>query len=218
MVMRHRVASFVAAVFISFLLGFLLTAPPARAAETAESFVTANVEKGTAILNDTTLSDGERQERFRTFVLSLTDVKRVAIFTLGPYARGESGSQLDDYVHAFTDYLAAVYERGLAKYSGQTIRVTGSVARSDNDNVVNAEIIGKDTNYPPLRIAFRVRKSEAGFVVTDLQIEGVWLALNQRADFAAYLQRHSGDIGTLSQELKLRAGQIRLGAGTSPAA
>lgn len=212
--MWHRAAGFVAIVVISTLLGFLLSAPPARAAETAEVFVTTNVEKGTAILNNVSLNAGERQERFRTFVLSITDAKRVAIFTLGPYARGASGSQLDEYVQSFTDYLTAIYERGLDRYRGQTIRVTGSVARSDDDSVVNAEIIGKGATSPPLRIAFRVRKSEVNFVVTDLQIEGVWLALSQRSDFAAYLQRHGADIGSLSKELKLRAGQIRSGEAT----
>jgi phospholipid transport system substrate-binding protein len=64
-----------------------------------------------------------------------------------------------------------------------------------------------------------VRKNEAGgLVVTDLQVAGVWLALSQRADFTTYLQQHRGDIGVLSNELKLRAAQIRAGDKSAPAA
>jgi len=208
-----KAATFIAVAIVSTLLGFLLSAPPARAAETAEQFVTGNVEKGMAILNDGALKADERQERFRNFLLSITDAKRVAIFTLGSYARGASQAQLNDYVASFADFLTAVYQKGLDTYRSQTIRVTGSIVRSDNDSVVDAEIAGKDASDPPLRIAFRVRKNEAGaFVVTDLQVAGVWLALSERSDFTAYLQQHHSDIGALSNELKVRAAQIRSGA------
>jgi phospholipid transport system substrate-binding protein len=215
----NRGVGFLAIALVATLLGFLLSAPPARAAQTAEQFVTASVEKGSIILNDRTLKAEERQEHFRRFLLSITDPRRVAIFTLGPYARSASTAQLDAYVESFTDYLVAVYQKGLDAYRGQTIRVTDSILRSDNDAVVNAEIIGAETTSPPLRIAFRVRKNEAGsFVVTDLQVAGAWLALSERADFTAYLQQHRGDIGALSEELKMRAAQIRSGQKTSQAA
>jgi phospholipid transport system substrate-binding protein len=208
----HKAAGFAAIAILSTLLGFLLSAPSARAADTAESFVAASVEKGTAILNDRTFKANERQERFRGFLISITDPKRIAIFTLGSYARSASGGQLDDYVASFTDFLTAVYQKGLDAYSGQIIRVTGTIARGDSDAVVNAEIIAKEPTTPPLRIAFRVRKNEAGaFIVTDLQVAGAWLTLTERSDFAAYLQQHHGDIGALSGELKKRAAEIHSG-------
>ena len=215
----NRAAGFIAIALLSMLLGYLWFAPPAQAAETPERFVAANVEKGSAILNDRTLNADERQQRFRDFMLSITDAKRIAIFTLGSYARIASEKQLDVYVGSFTDFATAVYQRGLDAYRGQSIHVTGSVARSDNDAVVNAEIIGTQPSSPPLRIAFRVRKNEAGaFIVTDMQVAGVWLALSERSDFTAYLQQHRGDIAALSAELKVRAAQIRAGDKTAPAA
>jgi ABC-type transporter MlaC component len=132
----HKTAGFFAIAILSTLLGFLLSAPPARAAGTAENFVAASVEKATTILNDRTLKADERQERFRGFLLSISDPKRIAIFTLGTYARDASQAQLEDYVASFTDFVTAVYKRGLDTYRGQTIRVTGSIARGDNDAVV----------------------------------------------------------------------------------
>ena len=215
----NKAAGFLAIALLSMLLGFLSFAPPANAAQTPEDFVSSGVEKGTAILNDRTLSAAERQQRFRDFLLSIADAKRIAMFTLGSYGRDASEKQLEAYVASFTDFITAVYQKGLDTYRGQTIQVTGSIARSDSDSVVNAEIIGAQPTSPPLRIAFRVRKNEAGaFVVTDLQFAGVWLALSQRADFTAYLQQHRGDIGVLSNELKMRAAQIRTGDKTAPAA
>ena len=208
----NRAAGFIAIALLSMLLGYLSFAPPAQAAETPEHFVTASVEKGTAILNDRTLNADERQQRFRDLLLSITDAKRIAMFTLGPYARNASEKQLGVYVGSFADFVTAVYQKGLDAYRGQSIHVTGAIARSDNDAVVNAEIIGAQPTSPPLRIAFRVRKNEVGaFVVTDLQVAGVWLALSERSDFTAYLQQHRGDIDALSNELKVRAAQLRFG-------
>ena len=215
----RKTAGFAAIAILSTLLGFLLSAPPARAAGAAENFVSSSVEKATAILNDPTLRSDERQERFRGFLLSISDPKRIAIFTLGTYARDASQAQLEDYVASFTDFVTAVYKKGLDTYRGQTIRVTGSIARGDSDAVVSAEIIAKDPSTPPSRIAFRVRKNEAGaFLVTDLQVAGAWLALTERSDFSAYLQQHRGDIGALSREVKHRAAQLRSGDEKPPAA
>jgi|SRR5579871_1200413 len=208
----NRAAGFIAIALLSMLLGYLSFAPPAQAAETPEHFVSASVEKGTAILNDRTLNAEERQQRFHDLLLSITDAKRIAMFTLGPYARNASEKQLGVYVGTFTEFVTAVYQKGLDAYRGQSIQVTGSIARSDNDAVVNAEIVGAQPASPPLRIAFRVRKNDAGaFVVTDLQVAGVWLALSERSDFTAYLQQHRGDIDALSDELKVRATQLRFG-------
>jgi phospholipid transport system substrate-binding protein len=70
-----------------------------------------------------------------------------------------------------------------------------------------------------MRIAFRVRKNEAGaFLLTDLQVAGAWLALSERSDFTAYLQQHHGDIGALSAELKHRAALLRSSDEKPPAA
>jgi hypothetical protein len=38
------------------------------------------------ILNDIALSDAQRREQFRAFLLNLAASRRIALFTLGPYA------------------------------------------------------------------------------------------------------------------------------------
>jgi ABC-type transporter MlaC component len=44
--------------------------------------------------------------------------------------------------------------------------------------------------------------------VTDINIEGAWLGLNQRADFTSYLQQHGGALALLSSELESRAKRL----------
>jgi len=196
-------------VFLAVAISVLTFSLEVRAADTATSFVETSVEKGNTILGDRLLDAGQRQDQFRGFLLSITDTKRTGLFTLGSYARGASEPDLAGFDTAFTEFIAATYQRGFDNYDGQTIHVTSVVARTADDTIVNADVIEPNGKSPPLKIAFRVRKGDAGkFVITDLQIEGAWLALTQLSDFTAYLQQHRGEIPQLSKELDKRTLQL----------
>src|SRR5450432_1642420 len=126
-----------------------LIAPPASAAAAnpAEAFVQQNIDKGYTILNSASLPDDQRRAQFRNFMLSLTDVKRIGLFTLGQYANSASKADIDAFNAAFTYYAVAVYETRLGKYKGQSLKVTGSDQRAPDDVVVNADVV--NPSAPP---------------------------------------------------------------------
>jgi phospholipid transport system substrate-binding protein len=181
----------------------MLAASGARATPATEIFIQLNVDKGYMILNSTSLSDAERREQFRTLLLGLAASRRIALFTLGPYATGAAPADVDAFVEAFTNYSVAVYENRLDRYKGETLKVTGSSDRAADDSVVQTELVSPNpSNGPPIKIAFRVRRGENGAqAVTDMQIEGVSLAMTQHDDFTAYLQQHNGSIPELAKHL-----------------
>jgi len=183
----------------------------APAANPAEAFVQENIEKGYVVLNSTTLSDEQRRSQFRDFILSLTDARRIGMFTLGPYANSAAKEDIESFINAFSEYAVAVYESRLSKYKGQTLRVTGSVQRAADDVVVNTDVVNPATpNAQPLKAAFRVRKTSDGRpIVTDIQVEGVWLALSQRSDFTGFLQQHGGRLGDLTSDLQRQTRVLR---------
>jgi phospholipid transport system substrate-binding protein len=181
----------------------------AHAAEEAESFVKSNIDKSYAILNREVSS---RQAEFRAQLLSIVDTKRIGLFTLGPYARGQSQPELDAFVAAFTDYLVVVYQRGLNIYKGKNLEVTGSMERGPGDVIV--KVVVDDDEASKTHIDFRVRREPGGSnMITDLQVEGVWLALSEREEFMSYLQQHHGSIAELSSELQRKAEQLRRASG-----
>jgi len=45
-------------------------------------------------------------------------------------------------------------------------------------------------------------------VITDIQIEGVWLALSQRSDFTGFLQEHDGRLALLIHNLEAQTERI----------
>jgi phospholipid transport system substrate-binding protein len=212
---RISVASWYAVVLAAVVAAIaMLSASELRAAPAAspaESFVQENIDKGYAILNSTTLSDEQRRTQFRDFMLSLTDARRIGMFTLGQYANSASKDDIEAFIKAFSEFAVAVYETRLSKYKGQTLKVTGSVQRAADDVVVNTEVVSPGaSNAQPLQAAFRVRKTSDGrSTVTDIQIEGVWLALSQRSDFTGFLQQHGGRLPDLTTDLQRQTQLLR---------
>jgi len=185
---------------------FLVFPAQAVASNAPETFVKTRIEAGQAILKNPLLSGEQRRQEFRAFVLSITDMKRAALFTVGPYARSALESDISPFVAAFTEFTIMFYERILESHAERTIRVTGSTQRSDDDAVVTADVVDASSKSPPLKIGFRVRKNERGDpILTDLQFEGAWLLINQRSEFVSFLQQNRGDLSRLSQELEKRA-------------
>ena len=187
-----------------FVLGLafagMAVAAPAEAATPAETFVQDNIHVGLDILNNKSLSTDARRTQFANFLLSLTDMKRIADFTLGQYRRGASPADLAAFDAAFQNYAVAVYQSYFAKYAGQTLKVTNSQARTPDDFIVATALIDPNdhSGQAPLEVDFRVRTDAARPEVTDLNVMGVWLALSQRDQFVSYLAAHGGSVPALT--------------------
>jgi phospholipid transport system substrate-binding protein len=199
---------------------FVVLSPGARAAAPAESFVQQNIDKGYGILNDASLTAQDRSGKFRTLLQSIMDSKRVALFTLGVYARSASPAQIEDFSTTFSEFVAAVMQHDIGGNPGQTLTVTGSVVRAPDDVIVTAKLTGPArANGAPIDMGFRIRKDENGAdTVVDLQVQGVSMAMAQRSDFTAWLQQHHGNLPALTAELASRTKQFRELDAPSPSA
>jgi phospholipid transport system substrate-binding protein len=189
--------------------------PAAAAAKTPpEKFVEVNVQRGLAILNNHNVPDSKRRSDFRDFLTGLTDIRRIALFTLGPARRTAAVGDVDAFVNAFRDYAVAVYESRLNQYSGQTLNVTGSTEVAAGDNVVTTVLVdpsGKTSGQPPIEVDFRVVGDGGKFVVVDASIAGVWLGQEERDQFTSFLQQNNNNLRALSQHLQVLAAQLRNG-------
>lgn len=185
-------------------LGLLAFPYKARADVPAEAFVASAVQEGNAILSNPSLDARTRDREFRQFLLSITDMKRVALFALGSYAKTAPNPIIASFVSTFTDFDVALYQGGFGSY-GQSLKIISSTGRSDDDVIVNAEAGDPKGKSEPMKIAFRVRKDDAGKdIILDVAVQGVWLAVSQQQGFTSYLQLHGGDVGMLTHELESR--------------
>lgn len=172
--------------------------PQAWAANPAEAFVSSNIQTGFDILNDKNASVTERRDRFASFLLGLTDARRVALFLLGRYANGQSQGDLDAYVAAYQDYALSIYQAYFQLYAGQTLRVVSSRERAPGDYIVTTNMVGQPD---AIEIDFRVRTDGAKPLLVDVAVAGVWLSLAQRDQIQAVLAQNNGDINALIAHL-----------------
>ena len=201
-----------ALVLVTLALAVSVLAPAAEASTQGEQFIANNVQRGLTILNDRALSDAQRREQFSRFLLNLTDMKRIALYTLGQYRRGATQNDLEQFSSAFQDYAVAVYQSYFARYSGQTLRVVGSAPGSSSTNeVVRTVLVDPNdrTGQPPPEVDFRVYFDRGAPTVLDFSYGGIWLAETERNDFTGFLGQNGGDIHALVSHLGLLARQFR---------
>ncbi len=207
--------SFVAALAVIASMLFCVHPAGAADANAAQAFVQQNVERANAILDNPVISAEQRRMEFGQLMQSMSDTRRIGLFALGQYVNGATPSQISAFQNAFADYATAAFETRLDKFKGGRIMVSGTTARAPDDFVVNAEMVrpSETENGAPLKLAFRVRATPDGrFVLTDMEFEGIWLALSERDDFTAFLQQHGGDISALTDNLRSKTQETLAGA------
>ena len=189
----------------------LLRVSAAFAATPAEAFISDNIQKGLGILNDPQLSAGQRSVQFQQLLITLTNMKRIAIFTLGQYARTAPQADLDEFAAAFQNYSVAVYQSYLGLYAGQALKVTGSSQRAPDDFIVSTVMVDPNNRggQQPLEVDFRVRTDRGKPELTDFSVAGIWLALSQRDQFNAVLAQSHGDVRALTAHLQQVAATYR---------
>jgi phospholipid transport system substrate-binding protein len=184
---------------------------PAAAASPAENYVQDNIHKGLDLLNNRALSTEQRRSQFETFLLGLTDMKRIADFTLGQYRRNASPADLAAFDAAFQNYAVAVYQSYFEQYKGQTLRVTNSQERAPNDFIVDTQLIDPNdhSGQAPLVVEFRVSTNTGNPVVIDFSVAGIWLAIEERDQFTSFLGQNGGNIAVLNTHLNDLAKQYK---------
>ena len=185
-----------------------MSVAPANAGQDAEAFAQRLIDQGVGILRNT--SDPARRAKFRDFITQYADARKTALFTLGNYRRGANDADIEAFVTAFTAYATAVYESRLDQYKGQTLKVVGSIDNKANDVTVNMIVVDPNATNP-LRVAFRLLGGNNNYRFVDIQVDGIWLSIDQREQFAAFLSKNNGSIPRLTAHLQTQAQQIMAG-------
>ena len=209
--MAFQIQSIARRTILAMALAVMAPVMSAEAAAPAESFISDNIQKSLSILNDASLSGTERSDQFEHLLLGLTDMKRIAIFTLGQYGANASKAEQDEFATAFQAYSVSVYRSYLSRYAGQTLKVTGSSQRAPDDFIINTVMADASGNAEqrPLQVNFRVRTDSGKPELTDFSVGGVWIALEERDQFAAFLAHNHGDLKSLIAHLEQVADSYR---------
>lgn len=188
---------------VPLTLAVLAADTAAHAATPAEAFISSNIQRSLEILNGKELRPEQRSQQFQDLLLGIVDMKRIALFTLGKYGRTTSAPDQDKFVAAFQNYAVASYQTYFARYAGQTLTVTGSTERAPQDVVVMTAL-GDPNGHgarQPLEVDFRVRSDTGKPMLVDFSVAGIWLALEERDQFVAFLDHNDGSVPKLIEHL-----------------
>jgi phospholipid transport system substrate-binding protein len=179
--------------FMSLAVPLVLTPSLALAASSAESYV-AKVGNG-VIAAARANSVGQ----FRSLLKANADIPAIAVYSLGPYAKGLTSDLKAEYYSLVEDNIAKVFVQNAKKLAGQGLEVKGTQERSDSVLVKSILNMGGGGTVP---VTWRLVKRGGGFRIFDVNVDGIWLANAQKTDFVSVLKKHNGQITALLDYLR----------------
>ena len=65
----------------------------------------------------------------------------------------------------------------------------------------------KRSQGPPVKVDWRLRNKDGVWRIIDIEVEGVSLAVTQRAEFSTLISNHSGRLEGLLEKLREKTGR-----------
>ncbi|MBI3507125.1 MAG: ABC transporter substrate-binding protein [Proteobacteria bacterium] len=177
-------------------------AAQANAVPAASAFIDDLARRAIQGLTAKDIDNSDRAARFRALFTEMFDVATIGRFALGAPWRTASESDRTEYLKAFEDFIVATYATRFADYGGESIRTTGSRRGDDNEVFVTSEFVR--AQGAPIRVAWRLRPNAGSWRIIDVIIEDVSMAITQRDDFSATIQRNGGKISALIDALRAK--------------
>jgi phospholipid transport system substrate-binding protein len=179
------------------LLHGTVHADTSGAVPAAEAYIGSLTAHGIASLTAAGISEAERSNRFRVLLIENLDVPAIGRFALGRYWQSASETERAEYLRLFEDMLVAIYAARLAEYSGERVHVTGSRTTAQGDIFVASSVVLPQQPQDQMPLEWVLRRDGAGFKIMDVRAEGVSMAITQRDEFAAVIQRGGGRVSAL---------------------
>lgn len=175
------------------LLGASLASP--AAADDAQSIVRETTEKVLEALRsegDTLKDDPKRLHAIiEQLILPHFDFRQMSQWVLGPHWRNASAEQRDAFVEQFEALLVRTYSSALVDYRNQRVNYLPARERSADEVTVRAII--NQGGGPTIPIAYEMYRSDTGWKVYDVAIDGVSLVINYRSSFGHEIRRNGID-------------------------
>lgn len=173
----------------------ILSAPATFAGQASEAFI------GEAAREIETAGSTEIADT----MLARIDTQRVSNFTLGKYARRFSAEERADFASAMERYLHGQLNAQVGVLDEAKVEVLGSTDRSETDSIVTTRITVPGEEAQTVR--WRVLNVDGEWRVVDVEVYGLWLAVEQRAQVAAILDKPGAGISDVIASLDKPASQ-----------
>lgn len=183
--------------FLGIAALLIVAGAPGAQARTPEERATTVVKEvlahAAAGLADWDLS-AEEADRLLDYI----DTQRIARFTLGRHWAVLSEEERKQFEIKFRQYAAVQLRAALAGIEFGQAEVKSASLHSSGDTILITKASARMSGGDILR--WRVSGSDPQRII-DIELGGLWIAIEQRAQFQAILDRNCGNVRALMSEL-----------------
>lgn len=176
---------------------------PAALAQASDpgKFVQGLGDKAIAQLAGQGIPEDEERARFKSLLTQYFDLNAIGKFTVGrAYWGSATPEQQKQFLDLYQTQVTNAYAHRFREYSGEQFRVTGQHKEGDADTIVESEITRPAG--APVPVQWRVRTVGGALKIADVVIAGISMAVTDRQQFAAVIERGGGTIQALIDALK----------------
>jgi phospholipid transport system substrate-binding protein len=186
------------------MLAVWLPAATAAALDTkqAATFLQSLQEEAASQLGDGSVSETEKEQRFRKLFNENFDVPAIGRFVVARYWRGASEADRAAFIEVFEDAMVQRFLPLLAENSSERFQI-GNVALDGNaENMAMIDSRIDRAEGEPYRVAWRVREKDGQFKILDIVAEGVSMAITLRSEYGTVLKNNGGQLPPLTEALR----------------
>ena len=129
------------------------------------------------------------------------DIPSISRFVLGKYWKQASLDQKKQFIKAFRNYIVKTYSSRFNEYSGEQLKLV-NFENESNPKIFLVHTGLERQDAPIIKVDWRIGKKKDRFVILDIIIEGISLAITQRSEFVSVIDQNEGNINHLIALLK----------------
>ena len=194
-------------ILIIFLIFFLISPKQQFNYILAESdpgsYVMEMTTNAINTLTDKSISQNEKESQFGKLFDKNFDIPSISRFVLGKYWKQASLDQKKNFIKAFRNYVVKTYSSRFNEYSGEKLKLV-NYENEKNPKIFLVHTILERQDAPVIKVDWRIGKKKDRFVILDIIIEGISLAITQRSEFVSVIDQNEGSIDQLISLLKER--------------
>ena len=166
------------------------------AADDPGQYVMKMTQSAINTLTDKSISQNSKETQFGELFDKNFDVPSISRFVLGKYWKQASLDQKKNFIKAFRNYVVKTYSSRFNEYSGEQLKLV-DYENESNPKIFLVHTVLERQDAPVIKVDWRIGKKKDRFVILDIVIEGISLAVTQRSEFVAVIEQNNGSIDKL---------------------
>ena len=164
-------------------------------------YVLSITEKAINTLTDKSITQEEKEKKIGQLFDQSFDVPSISRFVLGKYWKSSTIDQKKTFIQTFRNYIVKTYSTRFNEYSGEKLALI-NYENESNPKLFIVHTALKREDAPPIKVDWRVGLKKDRYVILDIIIEGISLAVTQRAEFVSVIEQNNGNVDNLIKLLK----------------